>query len=52
MALVATDWTFTTIYHSPITLFARVCAGGVSPIKTFENTVALGGSISAIRTAD
>lgn len=52
MALVATDWTFTTIYHSPITLFARVCDGGVSPTKTFENTVALGGSISAIRTVD
>lgn len=47
-----TSITFTTIYHSPRTLFARVRDGGASPIKTFENTVALGGSISAIRTAD
>lgn len=48
----ATSVTFTTIYHSARTLFARVRDGGASPIKTFENTVALGGSISAIRTAD
>lgn len=47
-----TSVAFTTIYHSPRTLFARVRDGGISPIKTFENTVALGGSISAIRTAD
>jgi hypothetical protein len=47
-----TSVTFTTIYHSPRTLFARVRDGGGSPIKTFENTVALGGSISAIRTPD
>lgn len=48
----ATSVTFTTIYHSPRTLFARVRDGGISPIKTFENTVSLGGSISAIRTPD
>lgn len=48
----ATSVTFTTIYDVPRTLFARVRDGGASPIKTFENTVALGGSISAIRTAD
>ena len=44
--------TFTTIFHSARTLYARVRDGGASPIKTFENTVALGGSISAIRTPD
>jgi len=47
-----TSISFTTIYHSPRTLFARVRDGGVTPIKTFENTVALGSSISAIRTGD
>jgi len=44
--------TFTTIYNGARTLFARVRDGGTSPIKTFENTVALGASISAIRTPD
>ena len=48
----ATTITFTTIYHSARTLFARVRDGGGTPIKTFENTVALGASISAIRTSD
>jgi hypothetical protein len=47
-----TSITFTTIYNGARTLFARVRDGGVTPIKTFENTVALGGSISAIRTPD
>jgi hypothetical protein len=47
-----TSISFTTIYNGARTLFARVRDGGVSPIKTFENTVALGGSISAIRTPD
>ena len=48
----STSITFTTIYNGPRTLFARVRDGGASPIKTFENTVSLGASISAIRTAD
>jgi hypothetical protein len=47
-----TSITFATIYNGARTLFARVRDGGVTPIKTFENTVALGGSISAIRTPD
>ena len=48
----STTIAFTTIFHSARTLFARVRDGGASPIKTFENTVSLGASISAIRTAD
>ena len=47
-----TSISFTTIYNGARTLFARVRDGGASPIKTFENTVALGASISAIRTSD
>ena len=43
---------FTTVYHSGRSLFVRVRDGGASPIKTFEGSVSLGGSISAIRGSD
>ncbi|MCD6435436.1 MAG: hypothetical protein J7L15_03530, partial [Clostridiales bacterium] len=43
---------FTTVYHTERSLFVRVRDGGASPIKTFEGSVSLGGSISAIRGAD
>jgi hypothetical protein len=48
----ATSVAFTTIYHSPRTLFVRVRDGKATPIKTFQNTVALGNAVSAIRTPD
>ena len=43
---------FTTVYHSARSLFVRVRDGGATPIKTFEGSVSLGGSISAIRGSD
>jgi len=42
---------FTTVFHSARSLFVRV-RDAVEVIKTFEGSVALGGSISAIRGAD
>ena len=53
---VSTSASFTAVYHSPRTLFVRVRDGGVdkgdTPIKTFESSVSLGGTVSAIRTND
>ena len=43
---------FTTVYHTERSLFVRVRDGGATPIKTFEGSVSLGGSISAIRGSD
>ena len=42
---------FTTVYHTPRTLFVRV-RDAVEIIKTFEGNVNVGSSISAIRTSD
>ncbi len=43
---------YTTVYDSARSLFVRVRDGGGTPIKTFEGSVSLGGSISAIRGSD
>lgn len=43
---------FTSVYHTPRSLFVRVRDGGVSPIKTFESSVNLGSSVTAIRGSD
>lgn len=46
---------FTTVYHSPRTLYVRVRDGGTvngTPVKTFQTTLALGSATSAILTPD
>ncbi|MEA3280267.1 MAG: hypothetical protein U9Q38_06685 [Thermodesulfobacteriota bacterium] len=50
-----TSTTFTSVYHSPRTLYVRVRDGGTvngTPVKTFFTTLSLGSSTSAVLTAD
>ncbi|MEA2090949.1 MAG: hypothetical protein U9O83_01125 [Campylobacterota bacterium] len=50
-----TSTTFTSVYHSPRTLYVRVRDGGTvnsTPVKTFVTTLSLGSSTSAVLTPD
>jgi|LGOV01.1.fsa_nt_gb hypothetical protein len=50
-----TSTTFTAVFHSARTLYVRVRDGGTvngTPVKTFQTTLSLGSSTSAVLSAD